>query len=176
MKFAGRFTGGCGKECACQWRRCQRHRFHPWFGKVKVKSLSQVRLFVTPWTVAYQASPSMGFSMQEYQNGLPFPAPGDLPDPGIKPRSPALQEDTLPSEPPGSPGFRRSPEIENDNLLQYSCLESPMDRGVGWATVHGVAESNVTEHICTKFTELTDSYHKWFLCSMQCYLIAVYPE
>ena len=50
--------------------------------KVKVKSLSRVRLFATPWTVAYQASPSMGFSRQEYWSGLPFPSPGDLPNPG----------------------------------------------------------------------------------------------
>ena len=57
---------------------------------VKVKSLSRVRLFATPWTVAYQAPLSMGFSKQEYWNGLPFPAPGDLPDPGIQPRSPEL--------------------------------------------------------------------------------------
>ena len=46
---------------------------------------------------------SMGFSRQEYWSGLPFPSPGDLPDPGIKPRFPALQADTLPSEPPGKP-------------------------------------------------------------------------
>ena len=58
--------------------------------EVKVKSLSRVRLFATPWTVAYQASPSMGFSRQEYWSGLPFPSPGDLPDPGIEPGSPAL--------------------------------------------------------------------------------------
>ena len=51
--------------------------------KVKVKSLSHVRLFVTPWTVAHQAPPSMGFSRQEYWSGLPFPSSGDLPDPGI---------------------------------------------------------------------------------------------
>ena len=58
-----------------------------------MKSLSRVQLFVTPWTVAYQASPSMGFSRQEYWSGLPFPSPGDLPHPGIEPRSPALQAD-----------------------------------------------------------------------------------
>ena len=58
--------------------------------KVKVKSLSCIRLFATPWTVAYQAPPSMGFSRQEYWSGLPFPSPGDLPDPGIEPGSPAL--------------------------------------------------------------------------------------
>ena len=52
-------------------------------------------------TAACQAPPSMGFSRQEYWSGLPFPSPGDLPEPGIKPRSPALQADSLPSEPPG---------------------------------------------------------------------------
>ena len=66
-------------------------------------SLSRVQLFVTPWSVAYQAPPSMGFSRQEYWSGLPFPSPGDLPDPGIKPGSPTLQADALTSEPPGKP-------------------------------------------------------------------------
>ena len=68
-----------------------------------VKSLSRVRLFVTLWTVAHQAPPSLGFSRQEYWSGLPFPSPGELPDPGIEPRSPALQADALTSEPPGKP-------------------------------------------------------------------------
>ena len=57
--------------------------------KVKVKLLSHVL------TVAYQAPPSMGFSRQEYWSGVPFPSPGDLPNPGIKPGSPALQTDAL---------------------------------------------------------------------------------
>ena len=57
----------------------------------KVKSFSRVRLFVTPWAVAYQASLSMGFSRQSSWSGLLFPSPGDLPNPGIKPGSPALQ-------------------------------------------------------------------------------------
>ena len=69
----------------------------------EVKSLSRVRLFATPWTVAYQAPPSMGFSRQEYWSGLPFPSLGDLPDPGIKLRSPAFQADALTSEPPRKP-------------------------------------------------------------------------
>ena len=69
--------------------------------KVKVKLLSRVRLFVTPWTVAYQVPPSMGFSRQECWSGLPFPSPGDVPDPGIEPGSPTLRADALPSEPPG---------------------------------------------------------------------------
>ena len=68
--------------------------------KVKVKSLSRVQLFATPWTVAYQGPLSMGFSRQEYWSGLPFPSPGDLPNPGIEPGSPALRADALPSEPP----------------------------------------------------------------------------
>ena len=67
--------------------------------KVKMKSLSPVRLFATPWTVAYQAPQFMEFSRHEYWSGLPFPSPWDLPDPGIEPRSPALWADTLPSEP-----------------------------------------------------------------------------
>ena len=67
---------------------------------MKVKWLNHARLFATPWTVAYQAPPSMGFSRQEYWSGLPLPSPADLPDLGIKPESPALQADALPSEPP----------------------------------------------------------------------------
>ena len=70
-----------------------------------MKLLSRVRLFSTPWTVARQAPPSMGFSRQEYWSGFPFPSPGDLPDPGIEPRSPALQADALTSEPPGKPNL-----------------------------------------------------------------------
>ena len=73
--------------------------------KVKVKLLSHVRLFATPWTVACQAPLSMGFSRQEYWSGLPFPSPGDLPNPGIEPGFPALQADALSSEPPGKPQF-----------------------------------------------------------------------
>ena len=69
----------------------------------KVKSLSRVQLFVTPWTVARQAPLSMGLSRQEYWSGLPFPSPGDLPEPGIKPWSPALQAVSLLMEPPGKP-------------------------------------------------------------------------
>ena len=65
--------------------------------------LSRVRLFATPWTVAHQVPLSMGFPRQEYWSGLPFPSPGNFPDPEIEPRSPALQADALPSEPWGSP-------------------------------------------------------------------------
>ena len=59
---------------------------------MKVKLLSHVRLFGTPWTVAYQAPPSMGFYRKEYWNGLPFPSPGDLPDPGSNPGLPHCRQ------------------------------------------------------------------------------------
>ena len=67
---------------------------------------SHVQLFVTPWPVAHQTCLSIGFSRQEYRSGLPYPPPGDLPKPGIKPlspASPALQADSLPIEPPRKP-------------------------------------------------------------------------
>ena len=67
----------------------------------KVKLLSRVWLFATPWTVACQDPPSMGFSRQGYWSGLPFPSPGDLPNPGIEPRSCALHAGSFSSEPPG---------------------------------------------------------------------------
>ena len=76
----------------------------------EVKSLNRVRLFETLWTVAYQAPLSMGFSRQDYWSGLPFPPPGDVPDPGIEstsPASPTLQADSLPLS------HQRSPYIVN---------------------------------------------------------------
>ena len=99
--------------------------------KVKVKSLSHVRLFATPWTVAHQAPLSMGFSRQEYWSGLPFPSPGDLPNPGIKPRCPSLQADALTSEPPGKP----------------TTLCGPMDH-----TVHGILQARILEWVAFPFS------------------------
>ena len=64
---------------------------------MNVKPLSCVWLFATPWIIAYQAPPSMGFSRQEYWSGLPFSSPGDLPNPGIEPGSPIFQADALTS-------------------------------------------------------------------------------
>ena len=69
--------------------------------RLKGQLLSHVQLFGTPWTGARQAPLSMGFPRQEYWSGLPFPSPGDLPDPGMEPESPELQADSLPSEPAG---------------------------------------------------------------------------
>ena len=71
--------------------------------KVKVKSLSCVQSFATPWSVAHQTPPSMGFSRQEYWSGLPFPSPGESSRPRDRTMSPALRADALTSEPPGKP-------------------------------------------------------------------------
>ena len=77
-------------------------------------SHSAVFLFAIPWTVACQAPLSMGFSRQESWSGLPCPSPGDLPNPGIKSRSPTLQDDSLPTEPPG-----KQPYIYISNMFTY---------------------------------------------------------
>ena len=74
---------------------------------------------MTPWTVvACQAPLSTGFSWQEYWSGLPFFSPGDLPDPGIEPRSPALQADSLPSEPPGKPKVLKKKKNKNKHSFR----------------------------------------------------------
>ena len=99
---------------------------------MKVKLFSRVQLFATPWTVAYQVPPSMGFSKQECWSGLLFLSPGDLPNPGIKPGSPALLADSLPTELQGMPIFILYQWVTgegNGNPLQHSCLENPMDGG-----------------------------------------------
>ena len=80
-----------------------------------MKSFSHVQLFGNSWTIAYQAPLSMEFSRQEYWSGLPFPSPGDLPDPGIELRSPTLQADTLPSEPLGKPTKLASLKTAHDS-------------------------------------------------------------
>ena len=83
--------------------------------KVKVKSLSCIPLFATPWAVAYRSPPSIEFYRQEHWSGLLFPSSEDLPDPGIEPRSPKLQADALPSEPPGKPyGFHVMGQIQEE--------------------------------------------------------------
>ena len=98
---------------------------------VCAQSLSCIRLFATLWTVACQAPLSIGFPRQGYWSRLPFPSPGDLPDPGIEPTSTGLG---------GSPGVR------NGNLLQYPCLGNSMDRGAWQTAVHGVPEWDTAEH------------------------------
>ena len=84
---------------------------------MKVKSLSRVRLFVTPWTVAHQAPLSMEFSREEYWSRLPFPSLGDLPNSGIEHGSPAFQADALTSEPPGKQLIPKQNTIINTQKL-----------------------------------------------------------
>ena len=80
--------------------------------KVKVRLLNHARLFATPWTVAHQPLPSMEFSRREYWSELPFPSPGDRPDLGIKPGSPTLQVEALPSELPENPVFKSADQMD----------------------------------------------------------------
>ena len=110
--------------------------FHLWL-TFKVKLLSYVRLFANPWTVAYQTPLPMEFSRQEYWSGLPFPSPGAFPDPGIRLRSPALQADTLPPEPPGKPDWSLS---STQRMIAKSELKKT------WLSIEEVAQS-VTEPI-----------------------------
>ena len=91
--------------------------------KYKVKLFSCVQLFATPWTVAQQASLSMGFSRQEYWRRLPFPSPGDLPDPGIKLGSPALQADAL---------LSLSHQGSLQVLKQHKSMDRPGIRNMKW--------------------------------------------
>ena len=109
----------------------------------EVKSLSCVQLFATPWTVAYQASPSMGFSRQEYWSGLPFPSPGDLPDPGIEPRSPASWADAVTSEPPGKPN-EDFMLISQGTLL--NALWWPKTEGNSKKLIHFAVQQKLTQH------------------------------
>ena len=97
---------------------------------VCVKSLNCVWLFATLWTVAHQAPLSMGFSRQEYWSGLPFPSPGDLPNPGIEPGSPALQADALSSEPPGKP------KRHIKNQRHYFTNKGPSGQSYGFSSNH----------------------------------------
>ena len=76
-------------------------------------SLSRIRFFATPWTVDHQAPLTMGFSRHKYWSGLPFPSPGDIPDPGMEPGSPALRADSLPSAPPGKPTLILRQDVNN---------------------------------------------------------------
>ena len=85
-------------------------------------SLLHIQLFATPWTVARQTPLSMGFSRPEYWSGLPFPSPGDLPNPGVKQGSPALQVDSSPSEPPAKPLIGYTP-VQNKKLKKCPVSE-----------------------------------------------------
>ena len=122
--------------------------------KVKVKSLSRVRLFVTLWTAAYQAPLSMGFSRQEYWSGLPCPPPGDLPNTGIKPRLLYLlhwQEGSLPLVPPRKPLPLAAPAAAK-SLQSCPTLCDPIDSSPPGSSVHGILQARVLEWGATAFS------------------------
>ena len=98
-----------------------------------MKSLSHFRLFVTPWSVVYQALPPKGFSRQEYWSGLPFLSPGDLPVSGIEPGSPTLQADALLAEPPGKLlGQVTSASLVAQAVKCLSSMQETWVRSLGW--------------------------------------------
>ena len=127
---------------------------------------------MTPWTVAYQTPLFMEFSRQEYWSGLPFSSPGDLPDPGIEPRSPALQADSLQSEPPGKPlwkdlattGKKRKkiwdPHKVKWKSLSHVWLCDPMDY-----TVHGILQARILEWVVFPFSRRSSQLRDWMQVS-----------
>ena len=147
-----------------------------------MKSLSRVRLFATPWTVAHPAPPSMGFSRQEYWSGLPFPSPGDLPDPGIEPTFPASEGRCLTPGPRGkcSPviGFRTFslpplsptstplshqlclpvPSLHccccHQSEVAQSCptLCDPVDCSPPGSSAHGILQARILEWVAISFS------------------------
>ena len=110
-------------------------------------------LFAIPWTVACQAPLSMEFSRQEYWSGLPFPSPGDLPYPGIKHRSSALQSNSLPSKPPGKPlssAILPKVNIRMTNPRSYLIILKLMMTNISW-----------TCPICSAFSYLICDISIW---------------
>ena len=102
-----------------------------------VKALSRVQLFATPWTVAYQALLSMGFSRQGCWIGLPFPSPQDLPDPGIEPWSPTFQADALTSDIPAC-------KVVSDSATPWTSLPG--------SSVHGISQARILEWVAISFS------------------------
>ena len=113
---------GLKEQDTIQW--LNNNKGFPGGGGLVVKSCPTL---ATPWTLAHQASLSMGFSRQEYWSGLPYPPPGDLPNPEIKPRSPALQAHSLPAEPPGKP---KNTGVGSRSLLQQIFLTQESNQGL----------------------------------------------
>ena len=138
------------------------HMTPPLWQKVKwseVKSLSCVWLFATPWTVAYQAPPSMGFSRQECWSRLPFPSPEDFLDPGIKPLSPTLKGRLFTAEPPGKPpcrnlSFLTSTELQ-DNISEHSHThQQKIGLKIYWTWPHPSEQGPVSLHSVSPIRKL----------------------
>ena len=132
---------------------------------------------MTPWTIAHKAPLSMGFSRQEYWNGLPCPPPGDLPNPGIEPKSPALQADSLLSEPSGKP---KNTGVGSLALLQGNCPTRgsnpglPHCRWILYQLSHQrspiyiyVYIYNYNRYVCVSHSVMSDSFMTpWTHCSL----------
>ena len=132
-------------------------------------TLSHVRLFATPWIVAGQAPLPWGFSRQEYWNRLPCPRPGDLPNQGIKPRSPTVQADSLPAEPPGKPkntGVVAYPFSRGSSRLRnrtrVSCIAGRFF--TIWATIEAlISHRNITYSIRNIVNNIIITLYIWLL-------------
>ena len=147
-----------------------------WKWKVKVKSLSRVQLLATPWTAAYQASLSMGFSRQEYWSGVPLPSPiyvyiyiytHSLAPDGSDGKESACNAGDLGS----IPGLGRYPGGRNVYPLQYSGLENSMDRGVWWATVHEITKSRTQLNDFHTAWLQTSFLHGFVSCNIECHRV-----
>ena len=123
---------------------CKKYQWFTWYVCV-LSHFSYVQLFVTPWTVAHQAPLSMGFSRQGYWSGLPFPSPGDLPNPGIKPGSPALQADLLPS----------AAAAAAKSLQSCPTLCNPIDGSPPGSAIPGILQARTLEWVAISFSKAT---------------------
>ena len=130
-------------------------------------SFSVVSNSEIPWTIAHQAPLSMEFPRQEYWSGLPFPSPGDLPNPGIKPVSPELQADSLPSEPPGKPHKKDRRALNDDKGINTRRLTDiyALNKGASkyikklWSATKGEIDSDIiiVGDFSTSFTSMERS-------------------
>ena len=125
----------------------------------KCSVLSHVQLFATPWTTACQAPLSMGFFRQKYWIGLPFPSPGDLPNPGIEPRSPALQADSLPLSHQGSCAASLPPKISK--RLEIQKLHLPLSIDIH---IPGVIQVLPTRYTQRRYGKQEGNSSHSFLC------------
>ena len=116
--------------------------------------------FATPWTVAYQVPLSMGFPRWEYWSGLPFPPPGDLPNPGIKLEAPALASGFSTTEPCGKPIIM---SIKKESKVAQSCptLCNPMDCSLPVSSIHGIFQARVLEWVAISFSRGSSQPRDW---------------
>ena len=128
-----------------------------------MKLLSHAQLFATPWIVAYQAPPSIGFSRQEYWSGLPFPSPGDLPNPEIEPWSFTLQADTLPSKPPGKPiSFLGWPNTAENSSYWHSRAPNLGPSCLSDYVLHSIfSQASYTQLLSSKQTSPQTICQRW---------------